>query len=120
MKGDIAHRSISSSMSRIAEARLPRMISSVIGSTRGSAMGALQEDVVRGVDAGPEARSHQRRGVALLDDGGPLEDHPLGQALAGVGRRIDEAAAAEVDLSLIHISEPTRLLSISYAVFCLK
>eukprot|EP00658_Telonema_sp_P-2_P034975 TRINITY_DN25494_c0_g1_i1.p1 TRINITY_DN25494_c0_g1~~TRINITY_DN25494_c0_g1_i1.p1 ORF type:complete len:409 (+),score=94.95 TRINITY_DN25494_c0_g1_i1:91-1317(+) len=27
---------------------------------------------------------------------------------------------AELDLSLIHISEPTRLLSISYAVFCLK
>src|SRR5678815_1393486 len=26
----------------------------------------------------------------------------------------------EYDLSLIHISEPTRLLSISYAVFCLK
>src|SRR5678815_476164 len=25
-----------------------------------------------------------------------------------------------IDLSLIHISEPTRLLSISYAVFCLK
>src|SRR5678816_342388 len=25
-----------------------------------------------------------------------------------------------VELSLIHISEPTRLLSISYAVFCLK
>ena len=24
------------------------------------------------------------------------------------------------DLSLIHISEPTRLLSISYAVFCMK
>src|SRR5674536_384874 len=28
--------------------------------------------------------------------------------------------AADPDLSLIHISEPTRLLSISYAVFCLK
>src|SRR5674536_369837 len=28
--------------------------------------------------------------------------------------------AALEDLSLIHISEPTRLLSISYAVFCLK
>ena len=28
--------------------------------------------------------------------------------------------AAELCLSLIHISEPTRLLSISYAVFCLK
>eukprot|EP00658_Telonema_sp_P-2_P002429 TRINITY_DN10915_c0_g1_i1.p1 TRINITY_DN10915_c0_g1~~TRINITY_DN10915_c0_g1_i1.p1 ORF type:complete len:171 (+),score=59.49 TRINITY_DN10915_c0_g1_i1:252-764(+) len=27
---------------------------------------------------------------------------------------------ALLDLSLIHISEPTRLLSISYAVFCLK
>ena len=27
---------------------------------------------------------------------------------------------AVVFLSLIHISEPTRLLSISYAVFCLK
>eukprot|EP00658_Telonema_sp_P-2_P063789 TRINITY_DN5258_c0_g1_i1.p2 TRINITY_DN5258_c0_g1~~TRINITY_DN5258_c0_g1_i1.p2 ORF type:complete len:105 (-),score=6.73 TRINITY_DN5258_c0_g1_i1:60-374(-) len=25
-----------------------------------------------------------------------------------------------INLSLIHISEPTRLLSISYAVFCLK
>src|SRR5674536_137436 len=28
--------------------------------------------------------------------------------------------AGSIDLSLIHISEPTRLLSISYAVFCLK
>src|SRR5678816_2190611 len=27
---------------------------------------------------------------------------------------------SELNLSLIHISEPTRLLSISYAVFCLK
>src|SRR5678816_959239 len=27
---------------------------------------------------------------------------------------------ARLGLSLIHISEPTRLLSISYAVFCLK
>ena len=36
---------------------------------------------------------------------------------------IDFHAAHErilYDLSLIHISEPTRLLSISYAVFCLK
>src|SRR5678816_4733143 len=28
--------------------------------------------------------------------------------------------SAAYELSLIHISEPTRLLSISYAVFCLK
>src|SRR5678816_4640158 len=27
---------------------------------------------------------------------------------------------SDLELSLIHISEPTRLLSISYAVFCLK
>eukprot|EP00658_Telonema_sp_P-2_P064318 TRINITY_DN5325_c0_g1_i1.p1 TRINITY_DN5325_c0_g1~~TRINITY_DN5325_c0_g1_i1.p1 ORF type:complete len:113 (-),score=31.46 TRINITY_DN5325_c0_g1_i1:70-408(-) len=31
-----------------------------------------------------------------------------------------ELALAVFSLSLIHISEPTRLLSISYAVFCLK
>eukprot|EP00658_Telonema_sp_P-2_P075732 TRINITY_DN6542_c0_g1_i5.p1 TRINITY_DN6542_c0_g1~~TRINITY_DN6542_c0_g1_i5.p1 ORF type:complete len:111 (+),score=49.49 TRINITY_DN6542_c0_g1_i5:103-435(+) len=31
-----------------------------------------------------------------------------------------EHVGTTVDLSLIHISEPTRLLSISYAVFCLK
>src|SRR5674536_374142 len=31
-----------------------------------------------------------------------------------------EHANVVPDLSLIHISEPTRLLSISYAVFCLK
>ena len=31
-----------------------------------------------------------------------------------------KARARGMSLSLIHISEPTRLLSISYAVFCLK
>src|SRR5215470_19760897 len=33
MKGDIAHRSIRSSMSRMVDPKLPRMISRVIGST---------------------------------------------------------------------------------------
>src|SRR5678816_3001862 len=32
----------------------------------------------------------------------------------------DRTATFGLSLSLIHISEPTRLLSISYAVFCLK
>src|SRR5674536_352149 len=32
----------------------------------------------------------------------------------------DVAKVLKLYLSLIHISEPTRLLSISYAVFCLK
>src|SRR5678815_1809699 len=39
----------------------------------------------------------------------------LGLAIAG-----KFAWSKVVILSLIHISEPTRLLSISYAVFCLK
>src|SRR5678816_1710516 len=34
--------------------------------------------------------------------------------------RLDLSLPPYYDLSLIHISEPTRLLSISYAVFCLK
>src|SRR5678815_5933910 len=34
--------------------------------------------------------------------------------------KIVKQMGLEYELSLIHISEPTRLLSISYAVFCLK
>eukprot|EP00658_Telonema_sp_P-2_P068042 TRINITY_DN5698_c0_g1_i3.p1 TRINITY_DN5698_c0_g1~~TRINITY_DN5698_c0_g1_i3.p1 ORF type:complete len:532 (-),score=153.55 TRINITY_DN5698_c0_g1_i3:33-1628(-) len=37
-----------------------------------------------------------------------------------VAKGLKLARALLLDLSLIHISEPTRLLSISYAVFCLK
>ena len=37
-----------------------------------------------------------------------------------VGVVVTPAAGSALGLSLIHISEPTRLLSISYAVFCLK
>ena len=33
---------------------------------------------------------------------------------------VSEAAQAIMNLSLIHISEPTRLLSLSYDVFCLQ
>ena len=35
-------------------------------------------------------------------------------------RDVSEQSLQFQELSLIHISEPTRLLSISYAVFCLK
>ena len=45
------------------------------------------------------------------DEEGELVEGPLGLA---------HKRLAVIDLSLIHISEPTRLLSISYAVFCLK
>src|SRR5678815_424278 len=42
-----------------------------------------------------------------------------GEAAPGAGTG-GLPADAVLKLSLIHISEPTRLLSISYAVFCLK
>eukprot|EP00658_Telonema_sp_P-2_P044219 TRINITY_DN32070_c0_g1_i1.p1 TRINITY_DN32070_c0_g1~~TRINITY_DN32070_c0_g1_i1.p1 ORF type:complete len:180 (-),score=35.97 TRINITY_DN32070_c0_g1_i1:130-669(-) len=45
----------------------------------------------------------------------------LRQPSPGRGGGGDDMGSQSVkDLSLIHISEPTRLLSISYAVFCLK
>src|SRR5678815_5830807 len=44
------------------------------------------------------------------------------RAIADLERRFQVVVITQNvdDLSLIHISEPTRLLSISYAVFCLK
>src|SRR5678815_2771630 len=49
-----------------------------------------------------------------------LSEATLASALATIAtHRIDDADLY-FQLSLIHISEPTRLLSISYAVFCLK
>ena len=53
------------------------------------------------------------------------EVHSLGIEIAlviGGGNlwRGEPAAEAGMDLSLIHISEPTRRRGISYAVFCLK
>src|SRR5678816_3418950 len=41
-------------------------------------------------------------------------------SLGLVKARVETYAGIVFALSLIHISEPTRLLSISYAVFCLK
>src|SRR5678815_3690072 len=61
-----------------------------------------------------------------LHDGGPgggrgrgLGQVELEAAAKVLGMTTDELSTA-LQLSLIHISEPTRLLSISYAVFCLK
>src|SRR5674536_403669 len=45
-----------------------------------------------------------------------LEAHPETDQFL----RLDAGSGRVQMLSLIHISEPTRLLSISYAVFCLK
>src|SRR5678815_5914987 len=45
---------------------------------------------------------------------------PHGGLTNVVGGTITKPNEIALSLSLIHISEPTRLLSISYAVFCLK
>ena len=67
----------------------------------------------------------QHRVVVLKEEGmdrylaiwiGPYEADAITIKLQGV----EIARPLTHDLSLIHISEPTRLLSISYAVFCLK
>ena len=63
---------------------------------------------------------------------GPTQRQQIGQVWKYEGGAAGQAKVAYIgsansvqtptapDLSLIHISEPTRLLSISYAVFCLK
>ena len=43
-----------------------------------------------------------------------------GQSILSILRQEKLLSEEQILLSLIHISEPTRLLSISYAVFCLK
>src|SRR5678815_1490882 len=68
-----------------------------------------------------DARS-DRTGCFELADGGTLfldeiANMPLGQQ-ARLLRVLQTGEFHPVGLSLIHISEPTRLLSISYAVFC--
>src|SRR5660398_219730 len=82
------------------------------------------EEAVRGqpadeyaaVEVLPQARQHAGRDPCAQrhpgGDGGTEEPHDRPD-LAARGDAVQE-------LSLIHISEPTRLRRISYAVFCLK
>ena len=73
--------------------------------------------VLKGVFAAPTART-QMLGTTLLavESKGGLEGEPF-ITLRSNGTL---KGLTVFYLSLIHISEPTRLLSISYAVFCLK
>eukprot|EP00658_Telonema_sp_P-2_P050822 TRINITY_DN38852_c0_g1_i1.p1 TRINITY_DN38852_c0_g1~~TRINITY_DN38852_c0_g1_i1.p1 ORF type:complete len:161 (+),score=41.12 TRINITY_DN38852_c0_g1_i1:405-887(+) len=85
--------------------------------------------------AGPHL--HERRRLAAVESARALSAAQIAAATSGmydeeeediIGNDDGEAAAFHAErtsvqgelLSLIHISEPTRLLSISYAVFCLK
>src|SRR5678816_1027529 len=70
-----------------------------------------------------------KRGVELTADtirsfGGVVEVYQADKGnpvIHGVfGTNSGRPSVTVYNLSLIHISEPTRLLSISYAVFCLK
>src|SRR5450759_1307418 len=109
-----------------------------------------REEFVRHLDAIARAtarvstvRKLEGRPVLLtFDDGGVSFHHPIADLLESHGWRghffittdrigtpgfLTEAQLRELDrrghiigLSLIHISEPTRLGMISYAVFCLK
>eukprot|EP00658_Telonema_sp_P-2_P069498 TRINITY_DN58788_c0_g1_i1.p1 TRINITY_DN58788_c0_g1~~TRINITY_DN58788_c0_g1_i1.p1 ORF type:complete len:206 (+),score=52.11 TRINITY_DN58788_c0_g1_i1:124-741(+) len=80
----------------------------VVGSVVDGESVGLGDDLLDGLSA-LGGRSVAKNGLKLA--GG--ESAAGGQALRSV---VEELQV----LSLIHISEPTRLLSISYAVFCLK
>eukprot|EP00658_Telonema_sp_P-2_P031693 TRINITY_DN23661_c0_g1_i2.p1 TRINITY_DN23661_c0_g1~~TRINITY_DN23661_c0_g1_i2.p1 ORF type:complete len:243 (-),score=67.15 TRINITY_DN23661_c0_g1_i2:65-793(-) len=79
------------------------------------------------------ANKRSRWGGEATPVNSPALSHPamwgsVGKQLTKKQKKQQQAAKAaakmltpaEMALSLIHISEPTRLLSISYAVFCLK
>src|SRR5665647_3711462 len=55
----------------------------------------------------------------LLNIIGGLDSDYQGEVEVG-GQKLSEYSDKQLDLSLIHISEPTRRTPISYAVFCLK
>src|SRR5674536_373255 len=57
-------------------------------------------------------RGNRYASTALMD--------PMSKAFVADIHDFVATRGLELVLSLIHISEPTRLLSISYAVFCLK
>src|SRR5678815_5116713 len=79
----------------------------------------------------PDLDRIRQLGISLRRDGHVEADTGRGFLLVFVRRLRDRPVATDrfddrhgdilaLVLSLIHISEPTRLLSISYAVFCLK
>ena len=79
----------------------------------GHAMNKISKDII--------VRSKSMSGFyAPFIPGWDTHGLPIEQVLAKQGVKRKELDRAEYLLSLIHISEPTRLGMISYAVFCLK
>src|SRR5450756_3204044 len=66
--------------------------------------------------AGSDEHAHRRGGVSMPTYNTPT---PIDLAINLQVGGIEVFAGDRADLSLIHISEPTRLGMISYAVFCL-
>src|SRR5674536_395357 len=88
-------------------------VSSAVAALPGRAVGAQPASGSRGYQRtylGTVNGVDERLHTGSVTDGSAL-DPTLSATESGRGQR---------KLSLIHISEPTRLLSISYAVFCLK
>ena len=63
-------------------------------------------------------RNKRKYAIQFVKDRTP-ENFELKKKYRNIATR-ERRKALTAYLSLIHISEPTRLLSISYAVFCLK
>src|SRR5678816_2247509 len=86
--------------------------------------GTLDLLILRVLAWGPTHGHNIVKGIERASDEALLIDHgslyPTLQRLEGRGLITADWGTSENNLSLIHISEPTRLLSISYAVFCLK
>ena len=83
---------------------------------------ALGIDVGRPFPRMTYAEAMRRFGSDKPDMRFAMEIVDVSDLAAGSEFRVfsETLASGGVVLSLIHISEPTRLLSISYAVFCLK
>src|SRR5678815_3206949 len=107
--------------------------STIVGSTRHIEINLHQGDVQRirarlqgtkgRIDAGLWARAKAMAdiGVNMLDMAAPRgEDGNWQRGEPPLSESHRAQLSTPYYLSLIHISEPTRLLSISYAVFCLK
>eukprot|EP00658_Telonema_sp_P-2_P075692 TRINITY_DN6536_c0_g1_i1.p1 TRINITY_DN6536_c0_g1~~TRINITY_DN6536_c0_g1_i1.p1 ORF type:complete len:1030 (-),score=199.52 TRINITY_DN6536_c0_g1_i1:34-3123(-) len=68
----------------------------------------------------PEEHDHHTSSQQQLHSSRATHSTTTASLFIPKGGRPSSASGTHYNLSLIHISEPTRLLSISYAVFCLK